>query len=238
MLEQESIINEYNIKLKDLANKEQVIFESAKQKGEEYLKELKEKASNLIQEIEETKKELSTPKIADIKYKVNNLLGDTLRSEIEEMPINVNDIVLIKAYNQEGLVVAINKNKYRVQMNNITLDFKKEELKFVRKHQETKVNNKNNKKYNTAVTSNVKKEGKMQLDLRGVRYEEVDYLLDKFIDNALLSNISQVTIIHGYGTGAVRKAVQEYIRKSSVIKSSRFGKEGEGLMGATVCTLK
>ena len=238
LLEQESIINEYNIKLKDLANKEQVIFESAKQKGEEYLKELKEKASNLIQEIEETKKELSTPKIADIKYKVNNLLGDTLRSEIEEMPINVNDIVLIKAYNQEGLVVAINKNKYRVQMNNITLDFKKEELKFVRKHQETKVNNKNNKKYNTAVTSNVKKEGKMQLDLRGVRYEEVDYLLDKFIDNALLSNISQVTIIHGYGTGAVRKAVQEYIRKSSVIKSSRFGKEGEGLMGATVCTLK
>jgi DNA mismatch repair protein MutS2 len=78
----------------------------------------------------------------------------------------------------------------------------------------------------------------MQLDLRGVRYEDVHDMIDKFIDNAILSNISQVSIVHGYGTGAVRKAVQEYIRKSSVIKSSRYGKEGEGLMGVTVCTLK
>jgi DNA mismatch repair protein MutS2 len=234
--EQKNIVNEYQNKMNIISKKEEEILNLAKKKGEEYLLEVQVKADDLIKQIENAKSNITTPELADIKHQVNTLTKGNLNSELEEHDINVDDIVLIKAYNQEGLVLSINKNKYKVQMNNLTLDFKKEELKYVRKNEKKKEDKK--KKYNVSITSNVKKEGKMQLDLRGVRYEDVYDMIDKFIDNAILSNISQVSIVHGYGTGAVRKAVQEYIRKSSVIKSSRYGKEGEGLMGVTVCTLK
>lgn len=234
--EQKNIVNEYQSKMNIISKKEEEILNLAKKKGEEYLLEVQVKADDLIKQIENAKSNITTPELADIKHQVNTLTKGNLNSELEEHDINVDDIVLIKAYNQEGLVLSINKNKYKVQMNNLTLDFKKEELKYVRKNEKKKEDKK--KKYNVSITSNVKKEGKMQLDLRGVRYEDVYDMIDKFIDNAILSNISQVSIVHGYGTGAVRKAVQEYIRKSSVIKSSRYGKEGEGLMGVTVCTLK
>ena len=61
--------------------------------------------------------------------------------------------------------------------------------------------------------------------------------LDKAIDQALLSNISTLTIIHGFGTGAIKSTVDNYIRKSSLIKSSRSGGEGEGLAGVTIINL-
>ena len=76
-----------------------------------------------------------------------------------------------------------------------------------------------------------------ELDLRGVRFEEVKELMDKALDDALLSNTPYIRVIHGFGTGAVRKAVYDYIKKSKYIKSHRYGVEGEGLNGVTVITL-
>ena len=85
--------------------------------------------------------------------------------------------------------------------------------------------------------SNPSKAPTFELDLRGVRFEEVKELMDKAIDDALLSNTPYIRVIHGFGTGAVRKAVYDYIKKSRYIKSHRYGQEGEGLNGVTVITL-
>ena len=82
------------------------------------------------------------------------------------------------------------------------------------------------------------REGKLECDLRGFRYEEVKPELEKFIDQAYLNGFSQIYIIHGFGTGAVRKAVYEYLKKCPYVKETRFGGEGEGLNGVTVCYLK
>ena len=62
--------------------------------------------------------------------------------------------------------------------------------------------------------------------------------MDQYLDQALLGNLTQVTIIHGFGTGAVRKAVQDYLKNCSFVKSYRYGQEGEGLNGVTVVYLK
>ena len=78
----------------------------------------------------------------------------------------------------------------------------------------------------------------MELDLRGYRYEEAVLALDKFIDRALLANYHMVYIIHGFGTGAIRKAVWEYLKTCKHIESYRYGVEGEGLNGVTVAYLK
>lgn len=79
---------------------------------------------------------------------------------------------------------------------------------------------------------------KLELDLRGERYEDAIIRTEKYIDDALLSNYHQVSIIHGKGTGALRQGVQEYLKRHSRVKSYRFGEAGEGGYGVTVVELK
>ena len=62
--------------------------------------------------------------------------------------------------------------------------------------------------------------------------------LDRFIDRAYLAGLSQIYVIHGFGTGAVRKACYEFFKKCPHVKETRFGGEGEGLNGVTVVYLK
>ena len=79
---------------------------------------------------------------------------------------------------------------------------------------------------------------KMELDLRGERYEDALARVEKYLDDALLSNYHQVSIIHGKGTGALRQGVQQYLKKHPRVKSYRFGEAGEGGSGVTVAELK
>ena len=75
---------------------------------------------------------------------------------------------------------------------------------------------------------------KTELDLRGYRYEEAVSELDQYIDQAVLDNYEQVYIIHGKGTGALQKAVQNHLNKHKSVKSYRGGMPSEGGFGVTV----
>lgn len=77
-----------------------------------------------------------------------------------------------------------------------------------------------------------------EVDLRGLMVEEALDKLDKYLDDAILGGIPQVRIIHGKGTGALRKAVQEYLRGHRQIASQRFGVPGEGGDGVTVAMIR
>lgn len=80
--------------------------------------------------------------------------------------------------------------------------------------------------------------GKMELDIRGCACDDGVYQLDAFIDRAVMSNISMVTIIHGKGTGVLRQAVQSRLKSHPSVKSYRSGVFGEGEDGVTVAELK
>ncbi|HIW93712.1 MAG TPA: endonuclease MutS2 [Candidatus Flavonifractor merdipullorum] len=77
-----------------------------------------------------------------------------------------------------------------------------------------------------------------ELDLRGMTSDEAVGVLDQFLDNAMLGRLTEVTIIHGKGTGAVRKAVREHLKRSRYVKSFRPGRYGEGEDGVTVAELR
>ena len=68
--------------------------------------------------------------------------------------------------------------------------------------------------------------------------DEAINALDMFLDNAMLGRLQEVTVIHGKGTGAVRKAVREHLKRSRYVKSFRPGRFGEGEDGVTVVELK
>ncbi len=76
-----------------------------------------------------------------------------------------------------------------------------------------------------------------ELDLRGMTTDEALHDLEQFLDEAIMSNLNTVTIIHGKGTGALRAAVQQYLRGNRHVKSFRAGVFGEGEMGVTVVEL-
>jgi DNA mismatch repair protein MutS2 len=76
------------------------------------------------------------------------------------------------------------------------------------------------------------------LDLRGMNGEEALPLVDKFIDTATLAGLHRIDIIHGKGTGALRKKVTEFLAAHPRVKSYRLGEWNEGGTGATVVELK
>lgn len=80
--------------------------------------------------------------------------------------------------------------------------------------------------------------GKMELDIRGCACDDGVYQLDSFIDRAVMSNISTVTIIHGKGTGLLRSAVHQRLKSHPSVKTFRLGLFGEGEDGVTIAELK
>ena len=79
---------------------------------------------------------------------------------------------------------------------------------------------------------------KTELDLRGYRYEEALNELDQYLDQAVLSNYEQVYIIHGKGTGALQKGVQQHLKNIKSVRQFRGGMPSEGGFGVTVAELK
>ncbi len=81
-------------------------------------------------------------------------------------------------------------------------------------------------------------EAQTRCDLRGKNIEEGILELERYIDQALRLGLGEITVIHGKGTGALRKGIQEYLRKSKYVKSFRLGIYGEGENGVTIVTLR
>ena len=77
-----------------------------------------------------------------------------------------------------------------------------------------------------------------EIDIRGFTGDEAELELDRFIDNSIMAGFNTVWIIHGKGTGALKKAVHTYLRTNPSVKDFRKGVYGEGEDGVTVVTLK
>jgi DNA mismatch repair protein MutS2 len=76
-----------------------------------------------------------------------------------------------------------------------------------------------------------------ELDLRGMTADEAFPLIDKFIDDAVLAGLNRIDVIHGKGTGALRKKVSEFLSRHPCVRSFRLGEWNEGGVGATVVEL-
>lgn len=152
--------------------------------------------------------------------------------------LSVGDIVMVHSMGVKGTISTLpnNKGKCFVQMGILRSEVDIKDLELL--EQETKAAK---KEANITHARNMKMSKAMsispELNLIGKTVDEALVLLDKYIDDAYLAKLHQVTIIHGMGTGALRNAVQSYCKRSKIITDYRMGEYGEGGYGVTVINL-
>lgn len=149
--------------------------------------------------------------------------------------IEPGDEVMVYSLNQKGNVVELSGSKEAVvQLGIMKMKVSLDDMELIAAAPASKPVQRTAPNVKRTRDENVRSE----LDLRGANLEEALIEVDRFIDEAYLSNLGQVYIIHGKGTGILRTGISEYLRKHKHIKSYRLGNYGEGGTGVTVAELK
>ena len=187
-------------------------------------REMEQERTALREKLGEKDKKLAIRK----KSNTNNV-------EVKELAIG--DIVKVLSFNLEGKVVSLPnaKGDLTVQMGLMQTQVNKKDIQWLsreKKEEETKNTQSGKIKMSKAMTI------RTDINLIGMRVDEALPELDKYLDDAYLSHLSQVTVIHGRGTGALKEAVHAHLKKLKYVKSYRLGAFGEGDQGVTIVEFK
>ncbi|HEY9578133.1 MAG TPA: Smr/MutS family protein, partial [Pseudobacillus sp.] len=232
--EMQQQMQEYYVHKEELAEKARKqaadIVEKAKAEAEEVIRDLRtmrfEKQADVKEhELIEAKRRL-TEAVPEAKK------APKKQTASSERVLKPGDEVKVLSFDQKGtLLEKAGDKEWHVQIGIMKMKVKESDLQFM----------KSEKKAEPKPLATIR--GKdyhvsLELDLRGERYEDALARLEKYIDDALLAGYPRVSIIHGKGTGALRKGVQDYLKNHRSVKRTRFGEAGEGGSGVTVVELK
>lgn len=148
-------------------------------------------------------------------------------------PVKAGDVVKIKSMGVKATVVSVSPDRtlsLRAGIMNVTAREDEVLLLEGEKSPEVKLASKSKAQIHAAVPA--------EIDLRGMDSLEAVMAAERYLDTAVIGKLNTVTLIHGKGTGALRKAVQDMLRKNKCVKSFRLGNYGEGETGVTIVELK
>ncbi len=222
--------------------------ERARQEAQRIISRTRAQADALVEELEKARreKELSAESRSKLRRDIDQMeahadpvkLKNTPDEEYKlPRPLKAGDEVLIYDIdknatvltppNKDGMVlVQAGIIKTRVDVKNLRL------LKSKNKPNVPKFASTRN------VPSRVDVRPETEIDVRGQTAVEAVEIVDKAIDNAVLSGVSKITIIHGKGTGVLRREINQFLRRHKAVKSQRLGTFGEGEDGVTIVELK
>ena len=220
-------------------------IDRARQEAAQIVQKTRQRADALVGELEELRRQKNKQLSAEQKARLRSGLKELESSSdpvhqrrddnyVLPRPLVVGDEVLLYDIDKEATVLELPKDgTVLVQAGIIKTRVPLENVRLLSKRQLKKKNP------TRTVTKNVSTpETSSSLDLRGQTVEEALMEVDNFLDRASRMHLSQVTIIHGKGTGALRTAVQQHLRRCSQVKSFRLGTYGEGESGVTIADLK
>ena len=229
--------------------------DNARTKGEAEAKRIVRQAQAQADEIfaqldqlrRQQQKQLSFQELNDAKAAVRHSLNQAqdalhIHDQPQEpvytpsRPIEVGDLVELPGVKMAASVLAVN--------NDGTLLLQAGKMKMTVKAQQVRLPEGQPKKKPAAPASggsaklNLQSRAASELDIRGYETLEAESVVENYIDSAVMAKLGTVTIIHGKGTGALRKAVHEMLKRNKAVKSFRLGRYGEGEAGVTVVELK
>ena len=245
-------IAEERRKLTETKDKE---VELAKREARSIIERVSRQSAQLMDELEDLRKakdkEEFSKRVSDekmqYKRRINELYDEAAKlSEQGETyvlprPLKKGDDVVIVDGNKTGIVISPPDQSgfVMVQVGIMKTKVQVSKLRLVEK--EVTFNNKKiqpKSGVGKTIESRATRRAELELDIRGYTVDEGLYELDAFIDRALMSGNKVVTVIHGKGTGALKTAVRNHLRKHPSVQSSRKGVYGEGEDGVTVVELK
>ena len=239
---------------KNAENERERELERARVQARGIVEQVNAQAEKLLDELEELRKQKDSEdfkeRIAQTKIsfkadmrKLQDLADPVTRKNPEnyvpQRPLKRGDTVRLISLNKEGILLSAPDGQgfVNVQAGIIKTKVHQSEVRLV-DNKDKRVTLNNSSVNTRGVTSKAKREVKTEVDLRGMTVGEALMELDRYLDGAVLSGVTTVTIIHGKGTGALRAAVQEHLKKHRSVKRFRMGVYGEGESGVTVAELK
>lgn len=220
----------------------QRILQQAKDDSDELIKQLQKSAKEVQLEIDKRSLDESRQKLKEKLKRADSSVANTVLSskkQLKPIPKNLikGDRVYISLFNQSGIVLSEpdTNDEVMVQAGIMKIKVKLSELALdTSEEQEVLQSNISKSKVKIGKSQNISSE----IDCRGQLVSEALQNIDKYLDDAYLSGLEQVTIIHGKGTGALRTAVQSHLKKNPHVKAYRPGVYGEGEAGVTVVEIK
>ena len=201
------------------------------------LEEIKKKinAENAAESIEKARKQYKTS-IKELEEKADPIDEVRAGEKLKALP-QIGENVIVLSISKSASVIETNPktNKVRVMSGAIKMWVDLDDLAA-----QTGVSKQNIPKTRniTGIKSRADMQVKGEIDLRGMASDEAIIELDKYLDSAILSGITVITVIHGKGTGVLRKAVGSFLKGHKAVKSYRLGVFGEGEAGVTIAELK
>ena len=242
----------YKDSIEDLRKKE---LEKAQEQATRIVEQAKRSAYSLVNELEELKKESAKAKdkaeaarrarqlmkksmgeFDDITNPVTAALSDD-ENYVVPTSLKVGDEVILADIGKTATVTALENKKGEVEVlaGIIKMRTPKENLRLSKNKQREKKKQMPKKAQHEFKVAGA---DKTECDLRGMNVEEGIMELERHLDRCMRLGLTEISVIHGKGTGVLRKGIQDYLRKCKFVKSFRLGTFGEGESGVTIVTLK
>lgn len=230
----------------DVEAKKKEIIESAKAEAKNILLSAKDDANEIIKELNKLYDSADSDALTkanklrtDLNSKLKDNLPETQNDEntSTDLDLSVGQTVLVKPFNLEGIVLTKpNKNnEVFVQFGNTKTNIKLSNIELITGNTSKSSNSKAQISGNTF---NKAHSVSPEINVIGQTVDEALFVIDKYLDDCYLAGLHNARIVHGKGTGKLRKGVHDFLRTHPHVKSFRLGTYGEGEMGVTVVEFK
>lgn len=227
---------ELNSQLNQLEHQKQQLLNQAQKQADRYLLEMKAEADLLLDELKEKQQQVKLHELIEIQHQIETLGASEEEVEkqekVEKQEFQVGDYVELKKSSQLAQILSIQRNQAIVDLNGIKATVKVSDLIVTQRKKQKPKEDRSLK--NLALDKNFK----LECNIIGCRVVEGLEIVDKYLDDAVVVRANSIRIIHGSGTGILRKAVQEKLNRDRRVISWRLGGAGEGGAGATVVVMK
>ena len=236
----------------ELTQKKADIIRKAKDEGSAMVRRARRESEEIIKQLKEQFNDMGIQKrqqaIQDARNKLNEEAGrvrpgivsaKAFRKPVDLKTIEVGDIIYVTKLDQKGTVLGVHGKELEIQLGAMKTTMKASACKFVekgKKEQPSTLSGRKSKGGSSFISKT--QEAHRDIDIRGMMVDEAEVVLGKFIDDSIMAGLSQVLIIHGKGTGALRKGVHEYLKHHRNVAGFNFADMSEGGTGATLVTLK
>ena len=241
-------------KYEDLKSERKKMLESARKQAESILESARSESNLLLNQLEDMKKKMDSENARETVQKAREAAKNSINKleknsdyvdkykENYKLPrdLLLGDSVLLMDIDKKATVTRLPEKdgtlevmagiiKMRTGINNVKLIEGDVKIGGKRQASQRKV---------SGIKSRAERTVQTELDLRGMASDEAILMLDRFIDEAILSGIETIRIIHGKGTGVLKNAVNQHLKKHKSIRTHRLGVFGEGEHGVTIAELK